>query len=180
MNVAKYFSFATIVAALVLPVLGSAQNLEIPNGSFEQLDAKTGLPLGWTPWNPQRNLTAFTLGAASSGVAAALVTDDNATDSQGLRCQPVNIEGGKTYEATVRVKVEDLKAGSFALYLEYWKGTERLLNQAASTSQVGEWLQLKVSAPAPAEATTATVLIYASSASVGVAYFDDATLKLLP
>ncbi|MEN6645594.1 MAG: carbohydrate binding domain-containing protein [Armatimonadia bacterium] len=180
MNVAKYFSFATIVAALLLPVLGSAQDLEIFNGSFEQLDAKTGLPLGWTPWNPQRNLTAFTLGAASSGVASALVTDDNATDSQGLRSRPVKIEGGKTYEASVRTKVENLQAGGFACYLEYWNGTERLLNSAASTSQVGDWTDLKVSAQAPAEATTATILIYGSSASIGVAYFDDATLRLLP
>ncbi|MEN6400516.1 MAG: hypothetical protein ABFD94_01090, partial [Armatimonadia bacterium] len=68
----------------------------------------------------------------------------------------------------------------FACYLEYWNGTERLLNKAASTSQVGDWTDLKVSAQAPAEATTATILIYGSSASIGVAYFDDATLKLLP
>lgn len=151
----------------------------IVNAGFEQVDAKTGLPLDWTPWVTE-NQAVYTLATAHSGVASALVTDTDGKTSQGLRCQPVPIKAGRTYEASCWVNITDLKAGGFALYLEYWTGTERVSNVAVSSSKVGEWLQLKVSAPAPANAQTATLLIYGASAAVGTAYYDDAAISVLP
>jgi hypothetical protein len=152
-------------------------DLQPVNGGFEQLDGVTGLPLGWTPWNPGRNLTAYTLATAHSGVAAASVTDDNGTDSQGLRSPRVPITAGQTYRATGQVWITDLTAGSFSIYLEFWHGGERLANNAASTTEAGRWAELQVQQTAPPGATEATVLIYGSSATVGHAYFDDVSLK---
>lgn len=143
------------------------------------MDPKTGVPLDWTPWS-QANLCAYTLAAAHSGVASALLTDTDATMSQGLRSRPVPVVPGKAYEASCWLNISELKAGGFALYLEYWCGTERVHNVAVSGSEVGAWKQLQVAAPAPANATTATVIIYSASATVGAAYFDDVTLTPQP
>jgi len=147
------------------------------NGSFEELDAATGLPAGWTLWNPAHNLCAYTLARAHEGVAAASVTDDGPVDSQGLRSPRARITGGQTYQATGYVWITDLQAGGFALYLEFWRGDQRVLDRSVSTDKRGEWVELSVSATAPAEATAATVLVYGSSATVGHAYFDDVSLK---
>ena len=171
-----------LVLALGLPTgVASPQPTTIPvsNAGFEQVDPKTGVPLDWTPWS-QENLCAYTLAAAHSGVASALITDTDGTMSQGLRCKPVPVEPGKTYEASCWVNISDLKAGGFALYLEYWNGTERVHNVAVSCSEVGVWKQLQVAAPAPPNATTATVIIYGSSVTVGAAYFDDVALTPKP
>lgn len=156
-----------------------ADTLALVNAGFEQVDEATGLPRGWTAWT-KPGLAAYTLAMAHSGVAAARVTDDSPTGSQGLRCQPVPIEPGKTYEATVWVRITDLQAGGFALYLEYWKAGTRVQDTAVSTGRVGEWTQLKVRATAPAQATEATLLVYASSATIGEAYYDDAALAPVP
>lgn len=147
-----------------------------PNGGFEQFDAKTGQPTGWAMWHPERNLTTYTLAMAHSGVGSACVTDDNATDSQGLRSPRVPIAAGKTYVASGYVWITELKVGSFALYLEYWRGDNRLANYSVSTNEIGKWAELKIQQPAPADATEATVLIYAGSSSIGQAFFDDVSL----
>lgn len=148
------------------------------NGGFEQLDARTGLPAGWTLWNASRNLTAYTLAAAHSGVAAACVTDDNATDSQGLRSPRVPVTAGQTVLATGVVLIDDLTAGGFAIYLEFWRGDQRLANFSASTTERGRWVELKLQQAVPADATEATVLIYGSSATIGRAYFDDVQMQV--
>lgn len=116
-----------------LPLLSPAraEPASVPNGGFEQVEEKNGLPVGWTAW---------------------------AADN----------------------KCFELAAGSFALYLEYWCGTERVQNVTVSCTQVGQWLPLAISAPAPANATAATVLVYGASATMGRAYFDDVALRPLP
>lgn len=147
------------------------------NGSFEQLDARTGLPAGWTVWNSTGNLTAFSLAMAHDGVACASVTDPASDVSQGLRSPRVPIQGGQTYTATGYVWIDDLKASAFALYLEFWKGDQRVADYSVSTTDTGRWAELQVQHAAPAEATEATVLVYGGSATIGHAYFDDITLK---
>lgn len=145
------------------------------NGSFERLDAETGLPAGWTPWVAE-NLSAYSLAMAHDGVACASVTDDSPTVSQGLRSPRVPIVGGETYTASGWVWITELQQASFAIYLEFWRGDERVANYAVSTAECGRWVELKIQKAAPAEATAATVLIYGSSATVGHACFDDISL----
>lgn len=168
---------STILFLLFLYILNiSAAQPPLPlpqNGSFEQLDAYTGLPAGWTPWNTARNLAFYTLAIARTGIASASLTDDSHTDSQGLRSPRVSIQGGKKYRAIGYVWITELQSGSFAIYLEFWKGPERLAHYSVSSNEKGRWIELKLEHIAPPEATEATILIYASSATVGHAYFDD-------
>jgi hypothetical protein len=166
------------MAAVSCAAAPADSSLNLPNASFEQVDEKTGVPTDWTPWAAE-NKAVYTLATAHSGVASALITDSDTNMSQGLRSKPVPVTPGSTYEANCWVKISNLENGAFALYLEYWNGTQRVKDVASSCGEVGEWRLLKVSAPAPANAETATVLIYGASATVGVAYFDDAAITVV-
>lgn len=171
------FYILAVLCALLPAAIVTAQNptAEDFNGSFERLDAATGLPAGWTPWAAD-NLSAYSLAMAHDGVACASVTDDSPKVSQGLRSPRMPIVGGETYTATGWVWITELQQSGFAIYLEFWRGNERVANYAVSTSECGRWVELKMEKAAPAEATAATVLIYGSSATVGHAYFDDLSL----
>ncbi|NPV48940.1 MAG: hypothetical protein HPY69_18520 [Armatimonadetes bacterium] len=151
----------------------------VPNAGFEDVDEKTGLPLGWTAW-AANNTCAFTLAMAHSGVACARVTDTSSTVSQGLRSPRVPIAPGSAYSATAWVRVTELQAGGFALYLEFWRGDQRIQDTAVSTTRAGEWTQLRVDGTAPPDADSATLLVYGGSATVGEAYFDDIALSAAP
>lgn len=167
--------------ALALPVSPQEVDNPLPHAGFEQVAEATGLPVGWESFSPLPQATvAYTLARARSGVASGLITDTSPTVAQGLRSSRVPITGGQTYEATVWVYIAECQAGGFALYLEYWQDKERLLNRSVVTSQVGDWVPLKLSVTAPEAATEATVLCYGSSVTVGEAYFDDASLRPVP
>jgi hypothetical protein len=147
------------------------------NGSFEQLDSATGRPAGWTVWNAIRNLAAYSLARAHDGVACASISDDNGTDSQGLRSPRVPITPGQAYAASGWVWIDELQAGGFALYLEFWAGGERVADYSVVTGERGRWVELRVERPAPPAASEATVLVYGSSATIGHACFDDIALS---
>ena len=165
------------LALLCLPVPAVlAQPLAIPNPSFENLDAKTATPAGWTAW-AQPNWAVYSLAAARTGAACVAITDDSDTQSQGLRSPRIPVTPGKTYRASVWISIERLTQGGFALYLEYWQGETRIADRAVSTDKLGDWTQLTLEYPAPPDATAATLLVYGSSATVGRAYFDDAALE---
>lgn len=142
------------------------------------MDGQTGAPLGWTAWAAE-STCAYTLATAHSGVACALLTDADGKVSQGLRCRPVEVTPGRTYEAGVWVQIARATAG-FALYLEYWCGTQRIKDVSVSCAPAPGWQRLAVKAEAPPTVTSATVIVYSSSANSGSAYFDDVSLALLP
>lgn len=160
-------------------VAGAGEPLAVPNAGFEQVAEKTGLPTGWMAWTPA-NTCAYTLAMAHSGVACARVTDTSDTISQGLRSSRLPVSPTSTYAASAWVYIAELQAGSFALYLEFWRGDQRLQDTATSATRVGDWVQLQIKAAAPPDAESATVLIYGSTATVGEAYFDDIALSTAP
>lgn len=159
--------------------LAVAQGEGLPNGGFEQLDPETAAPAGWTAWATP-NYAVYTLAAARSGVSCVAITDDDPKVSQGLRSPRLPVEAGKTYRASAWLLIERLEAGGFALYLEYWQGNERIENKSTYAEEAPEWKQLALAYPAPEGATHATLLLYGSSATVGRAYFDDASLTEAP
>lgn len=168
-----------ILTALLLNgvIVLAEQNLT-PNASFEELDPDTATPKGWTNWATP-NQAVYTLATARTGVACVAITDESAEVSQGLRSPRMAIEPGKTYRASVWLKIERVEKGGFALYLEYWRGPTRVADKSVYTSDAPDWRELTLAYPAPEDATEATVLVYGSSATIGRAYFDDASLQLV-
>jgi hypothetical protein len=179
--------FLRICVMAILSVLitasslaNAATGLALPNSSFEELDAKTALPANWTPWSPD-TVAAYTLARASDGVASLLITDDSATVGHGVRSDRVAAMPGRTYRATGSVFIETLKAGGFAIYIEFWSAAgERLANRSASTTQSGKWVNLTAEAVAPERTAFVTVLCYGGSTTVGAACFDGMNLSVLP
>ena len=169
--------------ALILGVLiasshsaGAAANL-LTNPSFEQVDEATGYPLHWSPAWQKPTACAYTLACARTGAAAAIITDDSDQESHGLRSAHVQIVPDTWYEARVYVRIAECSNAGFALYLEYWnRAGLRTEHRAIGSSETGPWRMLKLKLKAPPGARTATVLIYGSSATIGEAYFDDASL----
>lgn len=157
-------------------VRGADANL-LQNPSFEEVDEATGYPLHWTPVWGTATSCAYTLACAKHGVASALIVDPSAQQSHGLRSEHVEVTPGQWYEARVYVRIAECTSGNFALYLEFWNQAKaRGLHKIASTSQQGRWRLLTLRIKAPADAATATVLVYAGSVSIGTAYFDQASL----
>ena len=168
-------SLLPIIASLVLagaPVV----NDELAHGSFEEVVEETGLPAGWNPWHepPQ---AAYSLADAVSGVACAAIVDDSSEVSEGLRSDRVRIEPGATYRASVWTKILGGEKPGAAVYLEFWQGNARIENYSKGLSDAPEWTQISVEHVAPAEAETATVLIYAASTTMVHSLFDDAALE---
>lgn len=171
---------AVLAAAAAAAALGGAAeegNL-LSNSSFEELDTRTGCPEGWQPWAAQ-NTAAYSLAAARTGLACAAITDTSPEVSQGLRSTRVQVESGRTCEASVWVYIEHAEAGGFSVYLEYWTGAARIADFSVGMEVVGRWTELRIARRAPPGAKAATVLIYASSATVGRALFDEACLRKL-
>ncbi len=149
----------------------------LPNPGFEQVDEATGYPARWQPVWGKPTACAYTLALAHNGVASAMITDAGADQSHGLRSEHARVTPGRRYEATVWVRIEPGVKHGFALYLEFWNTQKiRRMYKTAYTTQSARWLKLSIRMTAPADAHTATVLIYGSSATVGKAYFDDASL----
>ena len=148
----------------------------LPNASFESVDEKTGYPEHWSPVWGRPTRCAYSLATARTGIACTLITDTSKEESHGLRSAHVGIEPGATYTAAAHVKLA--AAGGFAVYLEYWNATgQRIFDRSKGTADAPEWKLLSVTGKAPAEARSATVLIYCGSTSTGAAYFDDASLS---
>jgi len=172
------FSTASLCALTALMAAGQPPEEALVQPSFEEVAEDTGLPVGWTAWHTP-SASAYSLADARTGVACVAILDDDPKVSYGLRSQPVKIEPGVTYRASAWVKILELEAGGFAVYLEFWQGPRRVADFARSLTEADDWAQITVENVAPAGAEAATVLVYASSATVGHGLFDDAALEPL-
>lgn len=149
---------------------------ELAHPSFEQVTEDTGLPVGWHPWS-QPSAAAYSLADARSGVACAAILDTSAEASHGLRSDRVRVRPGATYRAGVWTKILGGERPGAAVYLEFWRGNERIENKSKGISEAPDWTQISVEWTAPEGAETATVLIYAASSTMVHSLFDDATLE---
>jgi len=173
-------SITRITAAAIAVValgLGSAAEIgdTLAHPSFEQVVEETGMPVGWTPWSSP-SAAAYSLADARTGVACVAILDEGADKSYGLRSEPVRVEPGAVYRASVWTKILGGEKPGPAVYLEFWSGKTRVANYSTSTAHADEWTELAVQHEAPEDAEAATVLVYSGSASIGYALFDDVAL----
>lgn len=153
------------------PLLGDQL---LSNPGFEQLSS--GFPLLWYNFNNNQPVTTVT-SHVYSGNNAILVSDPNTTNQPGLRSAKVPVTPGKAYQASVYAYIE---TGSPLLYLEFWNSAnERILVKTQAAPASSGWQLITVQGAAPAEAATASIILYSSTINVGNAYFDDASLRAL-
>jgi len=167
----------TAAVAIIAMGLGRAAETgdELVHPSFEQVDEETGMPIGWTPWSTP-SAAAYSLADARTGVACVAILDESAEKSQGLRSEPVRIEQGAVYRASVWTKIVGGEKPSAALYPEFWSGKTRVADYSASIGEADEWTEIAVQHEAPEYAEAATVLVYSASSTMVHSLFDDAAL----
>lgn len=165
-----------LLVGMLLRAGGPPVHDALVNPSFEEVVEATGLPRGWQPWS-QPSAAAYSLADARSGVACAAILDRSPQESHGLRSEPVRVEPGVTYRASVWTKIVGGERPGAAVYLEFWSGTERIENKSRSIGEAADWTQLAVQSPAPEGAETATVLVYSASTTMVYSLFDDAALE---
>ncbi|WP_193556300.1 FIMAH domain-containing protein [Paenibacillus ginsengarvi] len=151
------------------------------NPGFEQPAAGGAIP-GWrqTYGNGVTAVTYGVSGTASYSGSYSLRLDDNsATASLGIESDKVPITAGTTYSASAMFQVE---RGSLAIYLQFFNAAgTRVGNTSASVNPTaGAWVKESVTGTAPADAVTASVLLYSASTVQGAGYFDDVRLEVIP
>jgi hypothetical protein len=156
--------------------LADSLNL-LANPGFEEVAG--GMPTGWMalPGTPAGSIVSTTV-QARSGQSSVLLDDQSSTTSVGLRSDPVSIDVGALYHASVYALVT---SGAAQLYLEFWDAAQtRVGVHYATSASTATWTQLTVEATAPANSVSATVMAYTPLGNVGSAYYDDALLAAGP
>jgi hypothetical protein len=160
-----------------------AQDSALAAAAAPRLLANPGFEAGTTPvswsFSSQAGAVIIVTNTVHSGAAAARVEDPSTTDGVSLRSAPLAVLPGE--ELTARAWMSRLSGTGGALYLEFWKadGSRSAATSTAAGSATG-WQQVSVSAAAPDDAVTATVLLYSAQASAGTTLWDDLTLEALP
>lgn len=165
----SYFDAASLQYATPTPEL-------LPNSGFESVTSNK--PALWTPLSSAIGIQSAT-DQVLQGTYSVKLTDTSTTSSGGLRSAKVPITGGEVYKALIDVYVSS--GTSFSYYIEFWDGANvRILNKYKTVSALSAWTNVAVEATAPDNAVTASVLLYSSGSNTGTAYFDQASLKLVP
>lgn len=155
--------------------------MEIVNSGFEQ-QAAGGVVPGWKQTYGV-GVTAVTYGISNaakySGDYSLYLNDNSATAALGLESDKFPVIGGTGYSASAMFMVE---RGRLAIYLQFFNQSgARISNTLAAVEPAGgSWTRGSVSGIAPAEAVTASVLLYSSSADLGAGYIDDVKAEVNP
>src|SRR5699024_8551383 len=90
----------------------------------------------------------------------------------------VPVEVGRLYEGSIHALVE---SGTYTLYLEFWNSSgSRIAQPTTSVVASGGWSRFLVTAVAPEDAVSASVLVYSAFANTGRVFLDDASIGLSP
>jgi len=146
----------------------------LPNSGFETV--ANGAPTQWNQYNASYPVNVSTTRTYAGNYSAKL--DDPSPAAQpGLRSTKVSVTAGQDYRASVYAYIE---SGEPLVYLEFWDNAGvRIQVKTVKGTPAAEWQQLVVEDTAPAGAVKASILLYGTSASQGVAYFDDASIVAL-
>ncbi|TMV43691.1 hypothetical protein FE783_34795 [Paenibacillus mesophilus] len=145
------------------------------NGDFEEVSG--GKPVGWTSLGAA-DVYASVTSKVYGGAYSVRMEDPSSNGGPGLRSGQIPVVPDQAYQATVRSYNE---SGNSQLYLEFWNSSNvRIETKIGTNSSIGVWSPISIDAYAPAGAAYATLLLYQHKANIGIAYFDDASLKLVP
>lgn len=163
------------VFALSTMALGATNPLETSH--FQP--AEDGLPPGWQPATGEvgKELT-FVEGEGRSGGWAFVIVDESPSVGPALKTDYLPITSGVKYRASVWVKTPVSKG---RIYLQFFNiDKKRVVSELADPARTGAWEQIAVEWVAPADAVWAVVRLDTPKADMGVVYFDDVELVVVP
>lgn len=163
--------------------VGAADPLTIPlvNAGFEQPAVGGAIP-GWRQ-TYGNGVAAATYGiadaASNSGNYSLRLDDNSATASLGIESDKFPVTAGTTYSASAMFQVEN---PSLSIYLQFFNAAgTRVSNVSAAVNPTGgAWVKESVTASAPDDAVSASVLLYSASTVLGAGYIDDVKVEVVP
>jgi hypothetical protein len=158
---------AEAVEIISVPNSGFEQDLvsgKIPSWSYFSAGIPSGLSLSETiKFAGNRSLKMERTGAIAGALGA---------ESVKLAVTP-----GKSYEAAVKLYIESF-TGTPSLWIRWHDAAGKPLNKQATYNitapPLNKWLDIRAQGIAPADASFATVFVYASSGTTMTAYADEA------
>ncbi|MBD2862531.1 PQQ-like beta-propeller repeat protein [Paenibacillus oceani] len=161
--------------------LASSPAIAIVNAGFEQ-QAPGGVIPGWRQ-TYGNGVAAATYGITStskySGSFSLHLDDLSPTAALGVESDKFAIVPGTAYSASAMFQVE---RGALSIYLQFFNeaGTRVANTSAGVDLSAGEWVKGGVSGIAPADAVTASVLLYSSTTGQGAGHIDDVKVEVNP
>ncbi len=175
----------SVLAALclsftLLPVGVYAESppITIHNPGFEEPVSGKAIP-GWKQtFGVGYSDVTYEVSAALSyeGGYSLLLDDRNSVRALGLESDPFPVVPGVSYSLTAMMKVEN---GSMGLYLRFFNAAGTKIGESVNwlTPTNGEWAKNGTSSVIPADAVSATVLLYSSGAGITRGYADDVQIQ---
>ncbi len=169
-----------LVTATIAPVAAQDwQPVTLANGGFEAGPPGEGLAEGWfIPQGPYKGETSVSDEAAHGGRWALRIRDDEEKAGMAVRHDRLPARPGAKCRATAWVLCE---SGRARLYLEFFSaGGGRTFDKWAEGGEPAKWTQLSVEGEAPLGTRTVSLIAYSTVGNVGLAYFDDFMLEMVP
>ncbi|RAV19708.1 immunoglobulin-like domain-containing protein [Paenibacillus contaminans] len=142
----------------------------LSNPGFE-----TGNLSGWSQLSGTPANLAFDQSRTSSGAYSLKFNDSSNTSAVGAESEKLDAVEGISYSAAVQVYIE---SGNASIYLRFYSAAGGLISQfSAGSTTRNKWTPLAVTAVAPPGAEYVSVVLFSSSANVGVSYYDSVVLQ---
>lgn len=149
----------------------------LSNPGFE-VQAEEGLPPGWQIFGGDVGQhLCFEQEQVYDGQWAFAVHDDDPSRGFGIRSDAFPAKEGQVYRASVMTMTAE--GGRAYLYLDYWGADKKRISHKSVAIGSPSWTEMVASMEAPAGTVWVSVIIYSSSTDVGIARFDNASLKLV-
>jgi predicted amidohydrolase len=180
-------TWKTAVVALCLPCAVFCAAVDVRQSGFKA--AEGGLPAGWNVWAARSEIAPRTfvdpVHYRTAPGSLAISGDSNPAAYGGWEYSVPGVEAGKWYRftayyKTVGVPNEPLQVvARICWFRADGKGAARPDYPYAVTPE-GEWTRLTLDAPAPENATTATLQLFLGNAPSGTLWWDDISFTGIP
>ncbi|WP_147915931.1 hypothetical protein [Ruania zhangjianzhongii] len=170
------------------PARAAEQAIGPVNGGFEEAVVDGVIP-GWSQSYGGGGAGSLSVVEthAFEGQASLQIHDPDSDQAYGLLSDAMPVTAGEDYELTLRVRLpestepNDTIHGKAYLYF-YAESGSRVGSSSAHFRDLphGEWASVRLGATAPEQATTVSVLLYATPADSSTFYIDDVRLKHNP
>lgn len=147
----------------------------IDNYDFSLGLGSDGIPIGWVKHSGPEVDRRIELSEekARVGKYSLKLVDESASGALAVRSASYPVEFAEKYRVEVDVFVV---SGRFSIYLDYLKGSSRVLHSSVSAEAGGEWQRIGVDLSVPEEADNVSIILFSGAQNVGEAYFDNVLL----
>ncbi len=169
----------TMLHKMEVKSLQGKDDLKVTNHQFEQPLKKDAIP-GWTSMFQTSGDVEYQQSGEehSHGRKSLKLTDKARNKSVALMSDPIPVKGGDTIEASTNLFIKE-GTGSFMIRYFDKNGKELSSTPVHTDKDLNKWQRVYVTTEAPEHASSARVICFITSYSVGTVYYDKVEVKKL-